>query len=301
MKYLFLLFLLFCSTTAAARDMIRFYSCYGNQHELVVEGRLVKARDYNEQSPEDTLFQNFWQKMKQLVNRELKHTPLVLVTGGRKFYGKSDDEGYFSFDIKSRLPFRNGQSVEIRLPEKKIAQSCSAMILPDKPMRGVISDFDDTLVISNVTNKVKLLYTLLFENYKQRNAVAGMAEWIRKILSKNDSGTPSPFFIVTGSPRQLHESIIRFLRFHHFPNGVLITKKVHGKDAYSIFKQTDYKKEKIEKLIALFPKIKWVFFGDSGEKDREIYTQIARRYPDKTEAVYIRDVKSGKITQIKVK
>jgi len=40
-------------------------------------------------------------------------------------------------------------------------------------------------------------------------------------------------------------------------------------------------------------------FGDSGEKDLEVYTEIKKRYPSKVINFYIRNVKSGEIEEYK--
>ena len=41
--------------------------------------------------------------------------------------------------------------------------------------------------------------------------------------------------------------------------------------------------------------MKWVLFGDSGEKDREVYEAMKKRHPKNILRYYIRDVKSEKI------
>ena len=42
-------------------------------------------------------------------------------------------------------------------------------------------------------------------------------------------------------------------------------------------------------------------FGDSGEKDREVYEYLSKKYPLKVQSYYIRDVHSGKIEKIEGK
>ena len=41
--------------------------------------------------------------------------------------------------------------------------------------------------------------------------------------------------------------------------------------------------------------MKWVMFGDSGEKDYEIYHAMKKRYPQKVLQYYIHDIQSGEI------
>jgi len=41
--------------------------------------------------------------------------------------------------------------------------------------------------------------------------------------------------------------------------------------------------------------MRWVMFGDSGEKDAEVYKFIKEKYSNKVVNYYIRDVESGVI------
>jgi len=276
-------------------NSIEIHTCYGNRHQLIVEGRLLEQRTLKEEDLNDGFWRNGWRKLKQLVNNEIKNSPIVLRVAKEQFERHSDDEGYFEFHIEVKTNLEDQETIALELTERNSSQSCQLTLLSPSLKVGIISDFDDTLVVSNVTNKIMLIYNLLFENYKQRNEVKGMVEKIKTILAQNPSTRSVPFFVITGSPKQLYKSINRFLDHHDFPPRTLITKKIHGKNADSLFHQEAYKYQEIEQIILLYPHIRWVLFGDSGEKDREIYTAIAKQYPEHIEAIYIRDVEGGKL------
>jgi len=282
-----------------AQPTIEVYNCYGNAHKLIVKGRVLTERSFKESKKEDSFLTNAWENLGHLINDEKKNTPITLEINKEQYHSSTDDEGYFEFNvIHSKKSFTNQQPLELFLDNEPIIITCLALILNDKPQVGIISDFDDTLIISDVTHKLKLFNNLLFKNYKQKEVVAGMAERFRTILSKNDSNERIPFFIITGSPKQLDNKIHDFLDFHHFPTRTVITKKMHGKNPDALLNQVTYKQKKIEKLIALYPKIVWMLFGDSGEEDQEIYGVIAQKYPKHIKAVFIRNVESGKIVEI---
>ena len=46
----------------------------------------------------------------------------------------------------------------------------------------------------------------------------------------------------------------------------------------------------IEPLLSGWPKRRFVLVGDSGERDPEVYGEIARRHPDRVHRIFIRDV-----------
>jgi len=291
-----LIFTLFFGQLIAS-DTIEVYTCYGNDRNLTIEGRVLNPREFHEAKQSDPFWINLWRKLGQIINDERKNVSVSIAVNKSLFTVKTDHEGYFMME-ENFPPHTLHPHHEIKLfltKEPQIQATCSAFIPSDRKQTGIISDFDDTVIISNVTHKARLIWQLLFKNYKQREAVAGMADRFQKILSNSPD---KPLFFITGSPRQFHNAIQKFLDYHNFPKRTLITKKIHGKNPYALFAQHDYKSEQIEKLIALYPQVKWILFGDSGEADREIYLRLAQKYPGQIQEIYIRDVTNGKVEKV---
>lgn len=48
---------------------------------------------------------------------------------------------------------------------------------------------------------------------------------------------------------------------------------------------------RVMRILDAFPNQKFVFFGDNTQKDPEIYTAIAEKYPKNIAAVYIRNIR----------
>jgi phosphatidate phosphatase APP1 len=261
---------------------------------VVIAGRALEKHTFQKETEKDNWFQNLWRKAKRFNNREIKKEPVTAVIGEKTYVVTGDKEGYFNFDIQTKKALRPGyQKIKLQLPGNPSFSQCNAAIFGNKKYVGIISDVDDTVIVSHVTKKMKLLANTFFKNYKQRKAVPGMAERFRKILGQNPSHAPSALFFLSGSPNQLSAGIEKFLAYHHFPKHILLTKKIHGKASVSLFEQFHYKTKKIETLIKMYPKMKWVLFGDSGENDKEVYAYIRKKYPDKVKDIFIRDVKSG--------
>jgi len=201
-----LLFTLLLLNPLLSQDTIEVHTCYGNAHELIVEGRLLDEHEFKERSKEDSWFKNLWKKLQQVVNSEIKDAPMTLIAENESYYTKSDDEGYFEFDIQHRnSSFINNESIQLSLDKKELSTTCSALILEEKEQVGIISDFDDTVIVSGVTHKLDLINNIFFKNYKQREVVSGMAERFKKILAQNDSSKTTALFFteVTHSKKQL--------------------------------------------------------------------------------------------------
>jgi len=291
-KYLLFIYLLL--SPLVAQPAIQIHTCYGTPTHLIVEGRVLDARDASPGTKSDGKVENLKNKLGQLFNDEFKDISIVLSIGKYAHSITSDDEGYFHFEFTSgKRRFSTHTEVKLSAGKQHIAGACKPFIFDARDQTGVISDFDDTVIISGVTHKMKLLKNTFFKNYTQREVVAGMPKRFHQIMQEG-----SPLFFVTGSPRQLQGAIEQFLDLHHFPKRTVIAKKIHGDNSDPLFDQIAYKYEKIKSLILLYPTVRWVLFGDSGEKDPEVYARIRQAYPSRVKAIYIRDVESGKIAQV---
>jgi len=271
------------------------YSAYGNDHEIVIQGRVQEEQSFKQANVADSWLQNLWRRLKDIKPKDIEDKLVTVYIDGLSFATKSDSEGYFSFDINTTAALKSGyKEIFIATQGNRDRQRTKVLIIT-QPLIAVLADFDDTLILSNVTNKWILGINTMFKNYKQRKAVSGMADWFKEILAKNPSNTPSPLFILSGSPQQLFRPIEAFLNYHHFPKHTLLLKKAHGEHKDPLLNQFVYKVKKIEKLFKLYPQNKWYMFGDSGERDREVYSYLKAKYPKKIINFFIRDIKSGKV------
>lgn len=152
----------------------------------------------------------------------------------------------------------------------------------------IISDVDDTIKISEVTDKKALLRNTFLKAYR---AAPGMAELFQGWSRKEEVS----FHYVSASPWQLFEPLHEFIGSAGFPVGAMALKPFRWKDEsfLELFKSPmEYKLEVIEPIIGRFPRRRFVLVGDSGEKDPEAYGELARRHPDRIVRILVRDVTS---------
>jgi phosphatidate phosphatase APP1 len=149
---------------------------------------------------------------------------------------------------------------------------------------SVISDIDDTIKLSHVTDKSELIKNTFLREFRD---VEGMAD-IYTGLSKRGVA----FHYVSGSVWQLYQPIAGFFSEAGFPRGTFHLKHFRLKDR-SVTQlwssQTEHKLNAINPIIADFPNRHLVLIGDSGEQDPEIYGEIARQYPDQIVGIFIRN------------
>lgn len=150
---------------------------------------------------------------------------------------------------------------------------------------SIISDIDDTVKLSYVTDHKKLFESSFFRDFE---AVPGMAALYQKWQQQSAS-----FHYVSSSPWQLYEPLSVFLDKYGFPAASLSLKMVHFKDETFLnsFKSaTRTKTQAIEAIIKRYPKRQFILVGDSGEKDAQVYAQIALNHPDKIAKIVIRNI-----------
>jgi hypothetical protein len=151
---------------------------------------------------------------------------------------------------------------------------------------SVISDIDDTIKISDVTDRKALLQNTFLKPFQ---AVNGMAEVYRAWAKESKA----QFHYVTASPWQLYPALSDFVRNSQFPSGTFHMKPFRWKDEsfFNLFRSPEgYKRRVIEPMLKSFPQRHFVLVGDSSERDPEIYAALARKYPEQVIRILIRDV-----------
>jgi phosphatidate phosphatase APP1 len=161
--------------------------------------------------------------------------------------------------------------------------------IPEKGVT-VISDIDDTIKISNVLDKKELIRNTFLKDFQP---VTGASTLYNRWKKRG-----ALFHYVSGSPWQLYLPISRFLDKYSFPRGAFSLKpfRLRPSRIYEFIsaEQLVYKKEVIEGIINKFPGRKFILVGDSGEKDPEVYSAIARKFPKKILFILIRNAGNTK-------
>jgi phosphatidate phosphatase APP1 len=201
---------------------------------------------------------------------------------------RADDHGYWELVSNTPLPLPPGWHEIESVPA---ASSEAGLLVPDpRNQLGIISDIDDTILVSEVTSKRRLLGNSLLVPGEMRTPVPGLAELYKRIAAKNPAPETSPIFFVSGTPRQLTDNVRRFLRANGFPRGVLILKEISTERGDSLADTPAYKRKHIDTILAGFPHVRFLLIGDDGEADPEIFAAVSEKYPERIEGVWIRRV-----------
>ena len=204
---------------------------------------------------------------------------------------KTDASGSF-FYVSETIP---GHSLlqDIKLTNGQPVRIMDDMFLREvhtvKSQHIVVSDIDDTLLHSHISNKLLKIRTLMFTSMENRKAVASMTRLIAELHERG----AEPFYL-SNSEQNLYPLIYRFLLHNGFPPGPLFLKQMRKiRDLFRslrLHEREIHKTSMLEQILELFPDKKYILLGDNTQLDLRIYLRFAEKYPDNIKNIVIRKV-----------
>ena len=169
-----------------------------------------------------------------------------------------------------------------------LGQTSSPVFLAERTGVSVITDIDDTIKITEVNSRRRMLQRTFAEPF---SAIDGMATAYQRWA---DQG--ALFHYVSSSPWQIYDALNQFLIEERFPLGSMHLKWFRLRD--ELFKRWQILRRKskagvIRSLIRRLPERSFIFIGDSGERDPEIYAKLASKYPSQVTRICIRQVEAN--------
>lgn len=273
------------------------YLGFGNPTGLWIKGRLLDEYSFREQGKDDSSWRNMVALYRHLESDEVVGARVVAHFQGRSYETVSDQGGYFAFEIAPAEPLAGGwYTVELEVPEartpdgKGVRAQAEVNVPPASARFGIISDIDDTVLWTNVTNKLNMMLMLARSNAHTRKPFKGVAAFYRALHRGASGQEHNPMFYVSSSPWHLYGPLLQFLRMQEIPVGPLLLRELGIRQLFKLTEHENHKLEKIELILSFYPDMQFVLIGDSGERDPEIYTEVVRRHPKQVRMIYIRNV-----------
>lgn len=270
---------------------------YGTPEWLRLQARIIEARGVTPGTVTDPWWRNVEAAYRRFVSLEIPGALVRASIDGQAVEARAGLEGYVQVELPNRAPDRHGWrqiDMELLAPlaegQQECRTTCSVLVPDPRADLGVISDIDDTVMHTGLTERAGMLRTTLLHNATTRLPFPGVAAFYRA-LHDGDGAVTRPIFYVSGSPWNLYDMIERFLTIQGIPPGPLFLKD-WGIDEHKFIREDTkrYKLARIEMLLRTYPALGFVLIGDSGQEDPEIYAEVIRRWPQRIRAVYIRDV-----------
>ncbi len=265
------------SSAALAGPKVLLFPAVGTTTRVVIAGRVLQ---HASSGGDSALGKN----LRRLASSNWEGASVEVRFSGLSSTVKSGHDGNFEVALEAPAghPFEVGlTTAEGHVTGADTGIATVDVLSPQAPF-VVISDFDDTVAVTNVLQTRKMVEAGLFEDETTQPAVPGMAAFYGCL---RPAGAQKPGFqFVSGSPAQYSGRVGAFLTRNGFPAGAgLALRDVGPKTLH------DYKQPIIRAFAARVPG-PLVMVGDSGEKDPEIYLQMRAELGERVKAVFIRDV-----------
>ncbi len=283
---------------------LKLYRGYVNEDELVVFGHVFKSWAPDKYRMDRKGIRHAVSVIHMFRIKPLENVEIKLKFKNTEVTTKTLADGYFRFTIPFSEKLESGwhsYEVTCKLYDYGVVQ-ISELLKPFESKVAVISDIDDTFLVSHSGNFLKKLYVLLLKNINKRKVFDDVVPYyqaLSKAGQENDTDSNS-FFYVSSSEWNLYEFIDSFARLHELPKAVIKLKKI--KTGISDFLFTgrgshDHKFEKIKDIIMFYPKLEYVLLGDDSQKDPYLYERIVKIFPQNIKAIYIRQTSRRKKQQ----
>jgi phosphatidate phosphatase APP1 len=275
------------------------YRSFGTPARAVVRGRVLEASVLERSLPADTGLRNFRRMLRRFNSSEVPDVSVRAALGMNSVQGVTDDEGYF--DLPLAAPELDGagdwKTAEVELVAAPVrgllpARATAEILVPGGDAQlGIISDIDDTVLQTHVTQKLKMIWVTLFGSPYTRMPFEGTSELYRALSAGASGHAQNPVFYVSKSPWNLYDFLVDFMDYHDLPRGPLLLRDIGLHEAPPL----DHKSAAVDGLLRTYPELSFILIGDSGERDPDIYLETARRHPGRVRAIYIRDLQAKRV------
>lgn len=285
---------------------IKLYHGYGHSHDLVVYGNAFKFKAKTTQKYSNNLFVNILYLFRLFILKPYPNLKLRLTFYDQVITQVSEYDGFFKFEWDAGRELGTGWhevKVEALDDDENVLAECPGTVyVPHITQYAFVSDVDDTIMVSHSATILRRMRELFIKNPRTRKTFPGaQLHYSLLALSHTSVDKPNPFFYVSSSEWNLYDYLVETFRFNKLPEGVFLLNQIKQWTNLIRTGKTGHEGKllRVMRIIAAFPDQKFVFFGDNSQQDPNIYASIASKYPEKVEAVYIRNVVLRKAEETK--
>ena len=273
------------------------YRGYANARRARVYGRVVEKLSVSASSDADSTLRNLLNTYRRADSDPVAHAKVRASFAGSAVDFEADDEGFFGgwIDIAEKTddewPKYEAELVQPAPGAPSVKASGEALVPPKSARFCVVSDIDDTVIQSRVSNFLQAARTVMLGNARTRLPFPGVAAFYEALRKGRTGDERNPIFYVSSSPWNIHDVISEFMDIQKVPKGPLILRDWDIKfSALDSSRHFEHKGVAIRGLMQLYPEMPFILIGDTSQHDPEIYRQIVDEFPNRVTAIYIRDV-----------
>ena len=279
-----------------AQPTVKVYHGYGHENKLTIFGHVFKLSPFPRKQYRQSFLRNTLALLRLFLVKTYNNIDVELEWKNKTYTAKTDADGFFKFEWEDAEPLEKGWfpvKVNAKQGGQRIATSTGRLYIPYPTQYVIISDIDDTFLISHSANMRKRLLVLFTQNARTRKPFEGVVRHYQLLAKSNTTDdAPNPFFFVSSSEWNLYEYILEFTAVNRIPKGIFLLSQLKSFSELLKTGQNHHgtKFTRIVRIMQAFPNQRVILLGDSSQQDPYIYESIVKHYPKQVHAVYIRDV-----------
>lgn len=281
--------------------VVKVFNGYGHQGSLIVYGQVKKGPRKKTRTYTYNVIRNIYSIAKLYFIKPVRHARVRLQWNTQTIYATADGDGFFRLEWSSIESTPGGwHNVRIYLLDddsKDAIYGDGKIFVPHITQYALISDIDDTVLVSHSTRTGKKLTTLLATDPLKRKTFSDVARFYQLLsLSHTEAHVPNPFFYVSNSEWNLYDYLREFFRQNELPEGTfLLSDFKRWFELFNIGSATHRGKgDRMRRIFDVFPQQRFILLGDNSQKDPEVYSEFANEHPSRIVAIYIRVVRADK-------
>lgn len=276
---------------------IQSYRGYGSRNRLFLMGRVFRQPGFGASWREDRLRRDIVDLIRRLLRKPIIGARVRIRYKDTNTVVETDRHGFFRVDMElGTMPsdvFWHEMQLSLDDPVDERAATTGEFFTPQSRARyGVISDIDDTVVYTGVANTAMMMWRLFAQGAESRVVFPGVTALYQAFHAGRSGDEGNPLFYVSRAPWSIYQVLVEVFRRNRIPHGPILILREWGMKRGSLLprRAKDHKLDAIRHILELYPDMRFILVGDSGQRDPEIYSHILREDPGRILGIYIRDV-----------
>ena len=291
------------------RPVVKVYRGFATDNQAIIHGSVFRRSALPRKKYRSNSWINLLSLIRLFLVKPLPQATVRLFIDGQTAETQSSADGYFRLEIPLSQPLPAGwYPVRAELIDHALMAEAARIeaqgeiLVPHKTPFALISDIDDTFLISHSATVLKRLQVLITQNAHTRQPFDGVVAHYQLLTEANSGvGATNPFFYVSSSEWNLYDYILEFSRKNGLPEGVYLLSSL--KQIGELFRTGQNKHmtkfSRIVRILEAYPQQQFILLGDDTQEDPVIYASVVEHFPQQIRCVYIRQVhqKNGSKTR----
>jgi phosphatidate phosphatase APP1 len=264
------------------------YRGFATPDRLILRGRVLSALRRTTPSPEASRWQNLRQMAGLFLTDEVSGVTVVAPEAGGR--ATSDAEGYLWLELPRAGLAPGWHMIPVEIEGHPATRTDFPLLLPAADARfAVVSDIDDTLIETGAYSLARNLWTTFTGSALTRQVHPDSVVLIDYLSAHGRN----PVYYVSSSPWNLHYFLERVFRRAGLVAGPMFLRDFGLNGGGMAGGHLGHKGAAIARLLDAHPGLPFVLVGDTGQKDAQVYLEMARRDGARIAAVILRQPGPG--------